>query len=91
MPPADLKRLTTEEIDRWYQSSLYLRFMFGTTRFGEFDRLVAADRLSMANLIVAVASELWKQERGQSPPRPEDLIGTYLKSLPEAYNFAAQK
>ena len=62
--------------------------MFGMNRFGEFDRAVAADRLSMANLIVAVASKLWKKERGQDPPRAEDLVGPYLKALPEAYTSA---
>jgi hypothetical protein len=83
--PADLKRLTTAEIDRWYESSLYLRFMFGINRFGEFRAGIDADRLAIANLIVTIASELWKKERGQYPSRPEDLVGPYLKSLPEAY------
>jgi hypothetical protein len=54
-------------------------------RTGELDRLMTADRLSMANLIVTLAQELWKKERGQYPPKVEDLVGTYLKSLPEAY------
>jgi hypothetical protein len=81
--PEALKRLTTEDIKSWYESSLYLRFLM--VRSGQLARVIDSDRLSMANLTVTVANELCKKERGQYPEHVEELVGPYLKSLPEAY------
>ena len=78
-----LQRLTTREIGRWYESSLDLRFLI--VRTGELDQMVNSDRRSMANLIVTIASEMWKKERGEYPRQVDELVGPYLKALPPAY------
>ena len=37
----------------------------------------------MANLVLALASRLYELERGQPPETFKELVGPYLKALPE--------
>ena len=38
-----------------------------------------------AQLVVAIAEQLYLSERGRMPATPRDLVGTYLKEIPEGY------
>ena len=49
------------------------------------DRRGDADRKAHRALVVMLATELYRRERGSFPPSEEALVGTYLKSLPEEY------
>jgi hypothetical protein len=37
------------------------------------------------DLVIRLASELYRRDRGSDPPTPEALVGTYLKRLPAEF------
>ena len=44
---------------------------------------VFADRRAHRDLVIMLATEIYRRERGSLPPSEEALVGTYLKSLPD--------
>ncbi len=42
-----------------------------------------ADRKAYRELVIMLATEIYRRERGSLPPSDEALVGTYLKSLPD--------
>jgi hypothetical protein len=47
--------------------------------------LRSAERYSYRRVVVLLASELYRRERGNLPPSDEALVGTYLKRLPDEF------
>ena len=47
------------------------------------DRRTVADRRAHRDLVIMLAAEIYRRERGSLPPSEEGLVGTYLKSLPD--------
>ena len=41
------------------------------------------DRRAHRELVIMLATEIYRRERGALPPSDEALVGTYLKSLPD--------
>ena len=46
-------------------------------------RRFGADRKAYRELVIMLATELYRRERGSLPSSDEALVGTYLKSLPD--------
>ena len=42
-----------------------------------------ADRRAYRDLVIMLATEIYRRERGAPPPTEDALIGTYLQSLPD--------
>ncbi len=86
-PPPDasesVRRLTPETLDRWVGSTRYLRAMLpGIDNLDKAQRNEAEMR---ASLIVFLAEQLYHRENGRAPSSPDQLVGPYLKALPEGY------
>lgn len=82
-PPAS-RALPPAELSRWLDSSLLAgRFYRG---IGKFHPQIDRERSRQARLVVHLASELYRRERGEPPPSPEALVGPYLKALPERFD-----
>ena len=47
------------------------------------DRRTVADRRAHRELVIMLATEIYRRERGSLPSSDEALVGTYLKSLPD--------
>ncbi len=47
------------------------------------DRRTVADRRAHRDLAITLATEIYRRERGRPPLSEEDLVGTYLKRLPD--------
>jgi hypothetical protein len=47
------------------------------------DRRTVADRRAHRDLVIMLATEIYRRERGSLPPSEEALVGTYLKNLPD--------
>jgi hypothetical protein len=47
------------------------------------DRRTVADRRAHRELVIILATEIYRRERGALPLSEEALVGTYLKSLPD--------
>jgi hypothetical protein len=45
------------------------------------DRL--RERRAYHDLVMVLAEEIYRRERGRRPPSEDALVGTYLKSLPD--------
>jgi hypothetical protein len=42
-----------------------------------------ADRIAYRDLVIMLATEIFRRERGAPPPTEDALVGTYLQSLPD--------
>jgi hypothetical protein len=81
--PSSAKALPPEKILQWYQSTLYARYL--TPSFINVIKASDAERLAQASLVIALANRLYEIERGKPPTTYEELVGPYLKALPEGY------
>jgi hypothetical protein len=50
------------------------------------DSYLAGERARRAQLIVSLAEQLYRRERGSLPKSPAELVGPYLKALPEGFD-----
>jgi hypothetical protein len=81
--PEAAKALSPEKIHLWFDSSLYARHL--TSAFFNFIKTADGERLAQANLVIALANRLYELERGKTAATVEELVGPYLKALPEGY------
>ncbi len=50
-------------------------------RAGDWRTIV--DRRAYHDLVIMLATEIFRRERGAPPPTEDALVGTYLQSLPD--------
>jgi hypothetical protein len=95
--PAATQPMSPEALAGWYNSTTLARFLFNPpSRTNSpipnwpIDRLehISTERAHQAKLIMTLASQLYLREHGRLPKSPEELVGTYLQSLPEDYEPA---
>jgi hypothetical protein len=83
--PAGARALPPQEVASWLEATydLKLRILVANSsqRPWSPDRL--HDRRAHSNLVLMLATEIYRRERGSLPPSDEALVGTYLKSLPD--------
>jgi hypothetical protein len=86
-PPPDapeaVRTLTSERIDRWVGSTRYLRAML--PGIDNIDKAEANESVMRAALVMELAERLYIRENGRPPDSPDQLVGPYLKALPEGY------
>jgi len=79
--PARPGGLSSATLLRHFQSSRFAQYLIPAS--GAIARAFDRDRSQRAGLVVALASELYRRERGKEPGSPADLVGPYLKELPD--------
>jgi hypothetical protein len=86
--PDAAKALSPESIARWFDTTVYARRLMPAI----FNVLSAIDRerATQANLVIALANRLYEIERGKPPATFEDLVGPYLKALPEGFQSSTE-
>lgn len=93
LPPADapeaVRRLSPEALDRWVGSTLYLRAVIPA--IDSFEKALAQETTMRASLVVYLAEQLFRLEKGRAPDSPDQLVGPYLKALPEGYPPTADR
>ncbi|WP_435011508.1 hypothetical protein P12x_002821 [Tundrisphaera lichenicola] len=82
--PPSSRALSPEALAGWYQSSFIARRWIGDR--SRWLASLDAERARQARLVVLLASELHRRERGEMPASPEELVGPYLESLPEGFD-----
>ena len=82
--PESARALPPAKILEWYQSTLYARHL--TPALINIMKAVDTERVTQANLVIALANRLYEVERGKPPETFEELVGPYLKALPEGYH-----
>jgi hypothetical protein len=88
--PAGALALPPHEVAGWLVSSpdARLRLMWGYMEWHwpsnrVLDGRVVPDRRAHRELVIMLATEIHRRERGALPPSDETLVGTYLKGLPD--------
>ena len=81
--PAPARALPPAKILEWYQSTLYASHL--TPALINIIKAIDNERVMQANLLINLANELYQRERGEYPATVEELVGPYLKALPEGY------
>ena len=87
--PAGARALPPQELARWLVATLDASRQVWSG--GEWpwppdrvhDPRAVEDRKAHRELVVMLATELYRRERGSLPSSDEALVGTYLKSLPD--------
>jgi hypothetical protein len=80
--PADARALSPQEVASWLVTTNDAKLAF-RGRFVMWPTVRRAELLSYRELLVLLAGEIYRRERGALPPSDEALVGTYLKSLPD--------
>jgi hypothetical protein len=89
--PAGARALPPQAVAGWLIATLdaRLRLVQGHSHYWPWppDRLAdsrgVADGKAYRELVIMLATELYRRERGSLPSSDEALVGTYLKSLPD--------
>ena len=87
--PAGARALPPQDVAGWLVTTLDARLrllgdiMNGCHRFepGTGGLLPTAERYR--DLVIMLATEIYRRERGAPPPTDDALVGTYLQSLPD--------
>jgi hypothetical protein len=80
--PAGARALSPQEVASWLVTTndAKLAFRYG---FMAWPNVRRREHRSHRELLVLLAGEIYRRERGARPPSDEALVGTYLESLPD--------
>jgi hypothetical protein len=81
--PEAARAIPPEKLASWYSSTIDAKVVLPA--WVAVEKAVARERSVQAALLFNLANELHKREHGQYPEHAEDLVGPYLKSLPDGY------
>jgi hypothetical protein len=78
--PAAARALSPRALDRWLATTTDAQMLLRdrdprTVRIGE--------RAAFRELVVLLASQLYRRDHGRGPDSEQDLVGSYLKALPD--------
>jgi hypothetical protein len=76
--------ISPEALARWNETTRYAR-VFQSDWMNVEKNALARDETSRASLLVHLAEQLYKREKGHEPKSVDELIGPYLKTLPHGY------
>jgi hypothetical protein len=86
--PAQARALPPDEILKWFDTTLYAKQLIPASN--ALLNAVDRERVAQASLIIALANRLYEVERGKVPETAEELVGPYLKALPDGYKPYAE-
>jgi hypothetical protein len=85
--PATPLGLSPADLSQWYDSTLFLRHLLNNAVHGGVDSYqsyLVRRSTNQAKLILTLAEQLYAREHGgRLPASPRDLVGPYLRTLPE--------
>ncbi len=81
--PDAVKALSPEDLARWFHTTIYAEIL--APNFAAMDRALKRDRSTFGSLLITLANELHKREKGEYPASVESLVGPYLRTIPEGY------
>ncbi|WP_435005661.1 hypothetical protein P12x_003478 [Tundrisphaera lichenicola] len=81
--PASARVLSPEDLAHWQATTIYSDMCMPA--LGAVNKALARERSVQANLLLTLANALHEREHGQPPETVEELVGPYLKELPEGY------
>ena len=83
--PTPGQSVSAESLSSWVDTSmLAIRWSKALRRW--IPDAIDKERIRQSRLVVHLASELYRREHGKPPASPQDLVGPYLKALPEGHD-----
>ncbi len=86
--PAGARALSPENLDVWFDTAYDAQKLL---HFLDALGVRVMEAENHAELIILLATELYRRDHGTDPPTPEALVGPYLKSLPAEGNDGSKK
>jgi hypothetical protein len=85
LAPAGARSLPPQEVARWLVTTndAKLRMIVANSIQWPWSPDRLRDRKAHRDLVLTLAEEIYRRERGSPPPSEDALVGTYLKSLPD--------
>jgi hypothetical protein len=85
LAPAGERLMPAYELARWLAATndLKLRILIANDIHWPWSPESLRDRKDYRELVVMLAEEIYRRERGSLPPSEDALVGGYLKSLPD--------
>jgi hypothetical protein len=80
--PAGARALSPEEVASWLVTTIDAK-LASRYEFLAWTTVRRREQRSDRELLVLLAGEIYRRERGALPPSGDALVGTYLKSLPD--------
>lgn len=80
-PPA-ARRVSPQHLGEWFGTTRDAKFPLAAY-WSNFQRTRRQDRAAHRSLVIHLAEQLYEREYGSLPDKPEMLVGTVLKSLPD--------
>jgi hypothetical protein len=80
--PAKARALSPRALGRWLDSTHDPRRLAG---FLNWSAVQFEEVANHRELVILLATELYRRDQGTDPPSPKALVGPYLKSLPAEY------
>ena len=77
--PAGARALPPQGVAGWLVTTLDAKLRL----IGEYDEWLPPARRAYRDLVIMLATEIFRRERGAPPPTEDALVGTYLQSLPD--------
>ncbi len=81
--PNSARALPPEKLGQWLNSTIDAEMALPA--FVNVQKAIGREQTAQDALLVSLANELYKREHGQYPEHAEELVGPYLKALPEGY------
>jgi hypothetical protein len=78
--PANARELAPRDVSRWLFKTYDARHFFEQSYL---PAVRLAEQRGYRDLLILLAADLYRRERGRPPASDEVLVGTYLKSLPD--------
>jgi hypothetical protein len=77
--PADARRMSPRDLTRWLATCMDANSLLG---FWPLLAVRRNERFNHRDLVILLASELYRRDRRAEPPDDQALVGPYLKRLP---------
>jgi hypothetical protein len=83
--PGETPPIAPEELARWCETTRYAQWFFKLPELNPEYNPFGPGEITRADLIVCLATQLYKREKGHEPTSIEELVGPYLKAIPADY------
>jgi hypothetical protein len=83
--PGETPVISPEELARWCETTRYAKWFFSVPGWNPEYKLAGSKEITRADLIIHLAKQIYKREKGREPSSVQELVGPYLKAIPAGY------
>ncbi len=83
--PDRLRGISPPRIAGYYRGTILAQAAISSSWIVHYLATIDRERARHARLVVTLASEIFRRERGRAPTAPDELVPTYLPRIPDDY------